>query len=345
MTEAVVLQRPGTVVLESRDCGDPLPDEVVVAPRVVGICGSDLHLYREGRIGDSVVEAPLVLGHEAAGTVVAIGSAVDQFRVGDRVIVEPGLACGDCRLCRLGRYNLCERVRFLGIPPTDGLMVGRVRVPARWVFALPDSLTDAEGAMIEPFAVGLQAVTEAGIVPGQNVVILGAGPIGLMILQAARIRGAEQIICIDLVDRALEAATRLGASVVVNPKRENAVDAVRAACGGDGADVVIEAVGATATIRQTLDLVRRGGVVTLVGISSEPAVPLNVNYIVRRGIQVRSTFRYAHQHPTAISLAAQHRVDLLTPITHRFPLRDAVEAFRYVDQNKNEVIKGIVEFE
>ena len=309
----------------------------------MGICGSDLHLYREGRIGDSIVQSPLVLGHEAAGTVAAVGSGVDGFRVGDRVIVEPGLACGDCRLCRLGRYNLCERVRFLGIPPTDGLMAGLVRVPARWVYHLPDRLTDAEGAMIEPFAVGLQAAAEARIMPGQNVVILGAGPIGLMILQAARLRGAENVICIDLVDRALEAAVRLGASVVLNPRAVDVVAAVREACGGDGADVVIEAVGATATIRQTLDLVRRGGVVTLVGISSEAAVPLNVNHIVRRGIQVRSTFRYAHQHPIAIALAARGRVDLLSPITHRFSFRDAVEAFRFVDQNKNEVIKGVVE--
>jgi L-iditol 2-dehydrogenase len=175
------------------------------------------------------------------------------------------------------------------------------------------------------------------------VVILGAGPIGLMILQAARVRGAENVICIDLVDRALETASRLGASVAVNPRIVDVVATVRDACAGDGADVVIEAVGATATIRQTLELVRRGGVVTLVGISSEPFVPLNVNHIVRRGIQLRSTFRYAHQHSTAIALAARGRVDLLAPITHRFPLSDAVEAFRYVDQNKNEVITGIVE--
>jgi len=344
IADAVVLQRAGLITLEPRGCGEPLQNEIVVAPRAVGICGSDLHLYRDGHIGDSVVESPLVLGHEAAGTVVAVGSRVDGFQLGDRVIVEPGLACGDCRLCRLGRYNLCERVRFLGIPPTDGLMVGRVCVPARWVHHLPDRLTDAEGAMIEPFAVGLQAAEEAGIVPGQNVVILGAGPIGLMILQAARIRGAAKVISIDLVDNNLAAAVRLGASVAINPRAVDVVAAVRDACGGDGADVVIEAVGAAATIRQTLELVRRGGVVTLVGISSDAAVPLNVNHVVRRGIQVRSTFRYAHQHPTAIALAAQGRVDLLSPITHRFAAREAVEAFRYVDQNKSEVIKGIIEF-
>ncbi len=341
--DALVLHRPGEVRLESRECGDPGPGEVLVAPRVVGICGSDLHLYREGRIGDSVVTGPLVLGHEAAGRIVAVGPAVTGLAVGDRVVVEPGLACGQCRWCVTGHYNLCPYVRFLGIPPTDGLMVSLARVPARWVYRLPDALGDAAGATIEPFAVGLQAVQEADVQPGQTVAILGAGPIGLMVLQAARVRGAGTIVAIDLAERALAAATRLGATVAVNPRQTDPLSVVRDLTDGAGADVVLEAVGAPVTIRQALDLVRRGGVVTLVGISSEPAIPLNVNRIVRSGIQVRSTFRYAHQHPVAIGLAAAGRVDLLAPITHRFPLSQAVEAFRFVDQNKNEVIKGVVE--
>ncbi len=341
--DALVLHEPGRVAVEKRTILEPGPDDVIVAPRVVGICGSDLHLYREGRIGDSVVQAPLVLGHEAAGVVVELGSDVLDLKRGDRVIVEPGLACGRCKLCRLGRYNLCANVRFLGIPPTDGMMAGRVRVPRAWIHRLPDSLSDAEGAMIEPLAVGLQAVEEAGIVPGQTVAVLGAGPIGLMVLQAALVRGAAAVVSIDLTDTALEMAKRLGATDVVNPRHSDPVSIVRDVSGGDGADVVIEAVGAAATIGQTLDLVRRGGVVTLVGISSEPSVPLNVNHIVRRGIQVRSSFRYAHQHPTAISLVAQHRVDLLSPITHRFSFDGAVAGFGFVDKNKNEVIKSVVE--
>jgi len=342
--DALVLNEPGSLTLETRRCLEPGPDDVIVAPRAVGICGSDLHLYREGRIGDSVVRAPLVLGHEAAGLVAAVGSAVDDLRVGERVIVEPGLACGRCRLCTLGRYNLCSNVSFLGIPPTDGLMAGLVRVPRRWIHRLPDSLTDAEGAMIEPFAVGLQAVEEAGVGPGQTVAILGAGPIGLMILQAARVRGAAAIISIDLAEPALAMARRLGATEAINPRERDAAAVVRDIASADGADVVIEAVGAAPTIRQTLDLVRRGGIITLVGIASEQTVPLNVNQIVRRGIQVRSTFRYAHQHPTAISLVAQRRVDLLTPITHRFPFREAVDGFRFVDEHKSEVVKGVIEF-
>jgi L-iditol 2-dehydrogenase len=341
--DAVVLQNAGRLEIETRDCADPGPGEVVVAPRVVGICGSDLHLYKEGRIGDSVVQRPLVLGHEAAARVVAVGPGVDSLRAGDRVIVEPGLACGECRLCRLGRYNLCPNVRFLGIPPTDGLMAGLARVPARWIHRLPDSLSDEAGAMIEPFAVGLQAVEEAGVKPGETVVILGAGPIGLMILQAARIRGAGMIVSIDLAERPLEVASHLGATVTVNPRRADPLSVVRDLTDGEGADVVIEAVGATPTIRQAFDLVRRGGRITLVGIAWEPTIPISTNRIVRSGLQVRSSFRYAHQHPVAITLAAAGRVDLLGPVTHRFALGQAPEAFRFIEQHKDEVVKGVIE--
>jgi len=342
--DAAVLRGVGSLELEIRECVDPGRGEVVVAPRVVGICGSDLHLFREGRIGDSVLERPLVLGHEAAGRVVAVGADVADLREGDRVIVEPGLACGNCCLCRVGRYNLCPNVRFLGIPPTDGLMAGMVRVPARWVYRLPDSMTDAEGAMIEPFAVGLQAVEEADVQPGQTVAILGAGPIGLMILQAARVRGAGTIVSIDLAERPLEMAKRLGATLTINPRNSDPLAVIRDLTDGMGADVVVEAVGAGPTIRQSFDLVRRGGTVTLVGIASDPTIPINTNRIVRSGLRVHSSFRYAHQHPVAIALAASKRVDLLAPITHHFRFGEAPEAFRFVDQNKNDVIKGVVEF-
>jgi len=166
----------------------------------------------------------------------------------------------------------------------------------------------------------------------------------LMILQAARIRGAGQIISIDLAQKPLEMARRLGASAVINPRETDPISAVRELTGGDGADVVIEAVGATPTIKQTLELVRRGGTITLVGIASESAIPLNTTKIVRTGLQLRSSFRYAHQHPVAIFLATAGRVDLRTLITHHFPIGQAPEAFDFVTQHKNDVIKGVVEF-
>jgi L-iditol 2-dehydrogenase len=340
---AAVLIEPGRVELRAVPRPDPGPDDVLVAPRAVGICGSDLHLYRHGRIGTSVVEAPLVIGHESAGEVVAVGARVERLRPGDRVVIEPGIACGSCRWCHSGEYNLCSRVRFLGIPPSDGTMAEAVVAPARFVHRLPDALSWADGAMIEPFAIGLQAVRSAGVEPGASVVVLGAGPIGLMILQAARIRGATTLIAVDVAERPLAMARELGATATLDGRGGDLADRVRALTGGDGADHAIEAVGAAATVQAALDAVRRGGTVTLVGIAEQPGIPLDTIKIVRTGLTLRSSFRYAHVHGAALQLAADGRVDLRTFVTHRFPFDDVAAAFREVASRKSEVVKAVVE--
>ncbi|MBI2942180.1 MAG: alcohol dehydrogenase catalytic domain-containing protein [Chloroflexi bacterium] len=239
----------GLVLVEARHaelCERPEPraeaGAVVIAPRVTGICGSDLHLYREGHIGDSIVREPHVLGHETAGVVVEVGPGVEEPRVGDRVLIEPGLACLACHYCLTGRYNICPNARFLGVPPTPGTLADLVAVPARWVHRLPDGVTFATAALIEPFAVGLQAAKEAGVSVGQSVVMLGAGPIGLMILLAARLRGAGPVISVDLSPVARAMVQQFGADLVIDPRAVDPVDAIREATGG-GADVVIEAAG------------------------------------------------------------------------------------------------------
>src|SRR5581483_9029081 len=221
---AAVLVAPRQI--ELRDVPEPTvgPDDVLVAPRAIGICGSDMHLYRHGRIGTSVVERPLILGHEPAGEVVAVGDRVQGLAPGDRVILEPGIACGACFWCHRGGYNLCPNVRFLGIPPSDG-------------------------AMIEPFAIGLQAVKSAGVATGDAVVILGAGPIGLMILQAARIAGATTLIAVDVAERPLAMARRLGATAALDGRAGGLAERVRELTEGRGADHAIEAVGAEQTVR------------------------------------------------------------------------------------------------
>jgi L-iditol 2-dehydrogenase len=341
---AAVLIEPGRVELRSVARPQIGPDDVLVAPRAVGICGSDLHLYRHGRIGTSVVEAPLVIGHESAGEVVEVGQRVERPRVGDRVVIEPGIACGECRWCHAGDYNLCARVRFLGIPPSDGTMAEVVAAPARFVHGLPDALSWADGAMIEPFAIGLQAVKSAGIEPGASVVVLGAGPIGLMVLQAARIRGATTLIAVDVAERPLAMARQLGATATLDGRSGQALaERVRELTGGDGADHAIEAVGAAATVQVALDLVRRGGTVTLVGIAEQPGIPLDTIKIVRTGLTVRSSFRYAHVHRAALELAAAGRVDLRTFVTHTFPFDHVASAFREVAARKSEVVKAVVE--
>ena len=340
---AAVLVKTGRVELREMPPPTVGPDDVLVAPRAVGICGSDMHLYRHGRIGTSVVERPLILGHEPAGEVVSVGERVESLKPGDRVIVEPGISCGMCFWCHRGAYQLCPSVRFLGIPPSDGAMAELIAVPSRFVHRMPPSLSWADGAMIEPFAVGLEAVKRAGVATGDSVVVLGAGPIGLMVLQAARIAGATTLIAIDVAERPLAMAGQLGATAVLDGRSTDLTARVRELTAGHGADHAIEAVGASATVRLSLDLVRRGGSVTLVGIAAEPGIPLDTIKIVRTGLTVHSSFRYAHVHAGAIALAAAGRVDLRTFVTRTYKFDDVGEAFREVDAKKTEIVKAIVE--
>jgi L-iditol 2-dehydrogenase len=338
---AAVLVEAGRVELRSLEMSSMGPRDVRIAPKIGGICGSDLTLFRRGRIGDSVMVRPLVLGHETAGVIVAVGAEVTTVAPGDRVVIEPGLSCGECRLCREGRYNLCPRVRFMGIPPTDGSLAESVVVPAVWVHRLPPELDWRAAAMIEPFAVGLMAVEQSGLAPGDDLVILGAGPIGLMILQAARLRSPNRIISIDISDRPLALASTFGA-IAVNQRQDDALARVMELTDGRGADVVIEAVGSPQTISQSIQLAARGGSVTLVGVTSEPAVPLDTTRIVRTGITVRSSFRYANVHDLALRLAAQGQVDITSLITHEFAFPDVNSALPFINENKDEVIKGII---
>lgn len=338
-----VLTGPGQV--DIRSLARPIvgPRDVMVAPRVVGICGSDLHLYRRGRIGTSVVAQPLVLGHESAGSVVEVGVEVERVRPGDRVVIEPGIACGACWWCQRGEYNICPNVRFLGIPPSDGTMAELVVVPERFVHPMPDAMSWADGAMIEPFAIGLQAVKSAGIATGDSVVVLGSGPIGLMIAQAARIQGATEIIVVDIAERPLAIARQLGATATLDGRRPDLAEAVADLTDRRGADHVVEAVGASATVQRAVELVRRGGTITLVGIAEAPGIPMDTIRLVRTGLTVRTTFRYAHVHPAAIALAASGRADLRTFVTHRFDFDRVADAFREIGENKGDVVKAIVE--
>lgn len=338
---AAVLVEPGRVEVRSMEEPHLRPGDVLIAPKVGGICGSDLTLFRRGRIGNSVMVQPLVLGHETAGVILAVGSEVTILAPGDRVVIEPGLSCGECRLCRTGRYNLCPDVRFMGIPPTDGSLAETVVVPAVWVHRLPPELDWRAAAMIEPFAVGLMAVEQSKLAPGDDLVIVGAGPIGLMILQAARLRSPNRIISIDISERPLALASTFGA-ITINQRQEDANTKVMELTDGRGADVVIEAVGNPQTIGQSIHLAARGGSVTLVGVTSEPVVPLDTTRVVRTGITINSSFRYANVHELALRLAAQGKVDITSLITHEFAFSDVNTALPFINEHKDEVIKGII---
>src|SRR5919112_1085559 len=214
--KAAVMHGPHDVRLEDVPVPEPGTNEVLVEIRAVGVCGSDVHYYEEGRIGSFVVEEPLILGHESMGTVVALGENATKHAVGARVTLEPGVPDGTCRECRAGRYNLCPNVRFFATPPINGAFTNFVSINEDFAFALPDSLSDNAGALMEPLSVGIWACKKGGVTAGNHVLVTGAGPIGLLAMQVAFAQGATEVTVTDVADERLEISRKLGASSTMN---------------------------------------------------------------------------------------------------------------------------------
>jgi L-iditol 2-dehydrogenase len=317
--KAAVLHAPGEIRIEERERPAPGPREVLVQITAVGVCGSDVHYYEHGRIGPFVVEAPLVLGHESAGRVVELGEGASKHAAGDRVTLEPGVPCGRCRECRAGRYNLCEDVRFFATPPIDGAFAEFVTIHEDFAFALPESLSDEEGALMEPLSVGVWACQKAGVSAGDRVLVTGAGPIGQLAMQCALAFGATDVIVSDVNERRLALATRTGATRVV--RAGEPLDDL-------DADALIECSGHPDALTAGIKALRPAGVAVLVGMGpgEEGTLPLSV--IQTREIWMTGTFRYANTYPTAIALAASGRVDLKAIISGHFGLDDAEAALR-----------------
>ncbi|WP_137286846.1 NAD(P)-dependent alcohol dehydrogenase [Halorussus salinisoli] len=338
-----VLREPGELAVEDRPRPDPAPDEVLVAVGEVGICGSDLHYYEHGRIGDYVVENPLILGHESAGEVVEVGAAVSDLAPGDRVALEPGVPCRRCAHCKRGEYNLCPDVTFMATPPDDGAFAEYVAWPADFAYRLPESVSTREGALCEPLSVGIHVVNRGEIGVGDSVLVTGAGPIGLLAMEAARAAGATEIFVSDVVDAKLRLAAERGADATVDPRDDDLGAAIADATDGDGVDVVIEASGAESAIAGSLDAVRRGGTVVFVGLADEAEVPLDVLDIVDNELDVHGSFRYRNTYPTAIELLADDAVDAAGIVDFEATLGDVDDAFRRAMDP--ETVKGVVTVE
>lgn len=242
------------------------PDDVVVRVRACGICASDVHYLVHGRIGDWILERPMILGHEASGEVVAIRDDVRDLAIGARVAIEPGAACGRCQACKSGAYNLCPEVRFLAAPPVDGAMAEYAVVRADLAHPVPDDMSFEAAALVEPLAVGVYSARLTKVGPGDAVVILGAGPIGLCALLACRQTGASQVIVSDPMPNRLGAAASLGASAIVNPLVEDLGDQVARLTGGRGADALLDTAGHQAAAEQAPELMRRGGSIAVIGL-------------------------------------------------------------------------------
>jgi D-xylulose reductase len=327
--------------LTMRDIDLPMevgPGVVRIAIHTVGVCGSDVHYYTHGRIGPFVVDAPMVLGHEAAGTVVEVGEGVTHLRVGDRVCMEPGVPDPNSRAARLGMYNVDPAVTFWATPPVHGVLTPEVVHPANYTFKLPDTVSFAEGAMVEPFAVGMQAAHKARIAPGDTAVVLGAGPIGTMVALAALAGGCARAIVADLAQPKLDIAARYQGVVPVNIRETPVTEAVRRLTDGWGADVVFECSGSPRAWETIMDLPRPGGAIVVVGLPVEP-VRLNIAMASTKEVRIENVFRYAHQYERAIALMASGRVDLKPLISQTFDFEDSVKAFERAVEGRPDDVK------
>lgn len=327
LQRALVLEKQHELAIREIELpGEVGPGDVKIRLHTVGVCGSDVHYYTHGRIGPFVVNAPMVLGHEAAGTVVEVGPGVTGLKVGDRVCMEPGVPDPNSKASRLGMYNVDPAVSFWATPPVHGVLTPFVVHPANYTFKLPDNVSFAEGAMVEPFAVGMQAATKAGITPGDTAVVVGAGPIGTMVALAALAGGCARVLIADLAQAKLDIAAQYQGIIPVNVGRSNLAEAVGGMTEGWGADVVFECSGAARVWAGIADLPRPGGTIVIVGLPVDP-VQVDIASLTTKELKIESVFRYAHQYERAIALMASGKVDLKPLISETFDFEDAIAAF------------------
>ncbi len=341
--QALILEKAHALTLGDIEINEPLgARDVRVAIKTVGICGSDVHYYTHGRIGPFVVEQPMVLGHEASGVVSEVGSAVTHLQPGDRVCMEPGIPDPHSRATQLGMYNLDPAVRFWATPPVHGILRPFVVHPADFTFKLPDNVSFAEGAMVEPLAVGIHAAIKARIKPGDLAVVLGAGPIGMVTALAALAGGCSQVLLADTQQPKLDLGARLGPIRPVNVTRENVGDAARTLSGGWGADVVFECSGSEAALAGVFEPLCPGGCVVLVGMPLAP-VAYDVVAAQIKEARVEHVFRYAHVYPRALALMGSGRIDVKPLITDTFGFEDSVRAFDFAVQLPPTSVKAQIE--
>lgn len=340
--KAAVMTGPEKMEWQEREIPIPQEGELQIKLEYVGICGSDLHFYAEGRLGNWVPEGPLVLGHEPGGVVTAIGPNVEGFAVGDRVALEPGVPCGHCGECRSGHYNLCQEVRFMAIPgERDGVFAEYCTHSASMSYKLPDNVSTLEGALMEPLAVGLHAAELSGAKLGERAVILGAGCIGLVTLMALRARGLTEIYVADVLEKRLQKAKELGATRVFHSNQEDLEAYIKSLPGG-GVEQVYECAGNRITTLQTCRLIKRSGKVTLVGVSPEPTLELDIASLNAMEGVIYSVYRYRNQYPAAIQAVSSGQIPLKEIVSHVFPFEQTIEGVEYNLKHKEDVIKAVI---
>lgn len=340
--KALVLEKTKCLALRDIDIEESLgPDDIRIKIHTVGICGSDVHYYQHGAIGPFVVKEPMVLGHEASGTIIEVGKRVKHLKMGDRVCMEPGIPDPNSKATMLGIYNLDPAVRFWATPPVHGCLRETVIHPAMFAFKLPENVSYSEGAMVEPLSVGLQAARKARIKPGDVALVTGAGTIGLVTAMAALAGGCSKVIITDIIQQKLDLASRFG-MVPVNVTKQNLNHIVSGMTDGWGVDVVFEASGSEAAVSKVFEPLCPGGRVVFIGIPVSP-VPIDIVSAQAKEARIETIFRYAHTYPRALALMESGKINVKPLITERYKFKDSIEAFEYAANPKPTTVKVVIE--
>ena len=327
--EALVLEEKGRIAIRDVDILENMgPDDVKVAVHTVGVCGSDIHYYTHGSIGPFVVQEPMVLGHEASGTVVETGSRVMNLKIGDRVCMEPGIPNPTSRASLEGMYNLDPDVVFWATPPVHGVTRSSVVHPAAFTYKLPDGVGYAEAAMVEPLAVGMHAVTKARVKPGDTAVVTGAGTIGVVTALAALAGGCSTVLITDVQQPKLDIAARYNSIVPVNIQKHDAVGEIMGMTRGWGADIVFEASGNAKAASEVFDFLKPGGCAVLIGMPMEP-VAIDVVKAQAKEVRIETIFRYANVYQKSLALLGSGKIDVKPLITETYSFADGVKAYDY----------------
>jgi len=326
-----------------RGIGEPGPGEVQVRVGAVGICGSDLHSYGEGAVGDTPCRYPMVLGHEPAGTVVRTGAGVTGWAAGDRAALEPALYCYHCEYCRTGHHNVCANIRFMSMPDEPGFFRELVNLPAANLAAIPPTLSLEVASMIEPLAVALHSMQFAAVRPDDTVAVFGAGPIGLLTLACLKVAGARRIWAVEPVAHRRDMARQMGADAAIDPGAVEAAEEIRRESGGRGVDCAIDCAAREGTTNQAIRVARNGGRVVLTGIHSDAMVPFEVSPMRRKELAIFNVRRSNDETAAALKLLAERTAWFAPLVTHRLPLERIAEAFSIAESYRDGAGKVVVQ--
>ncbi|XP_062510275.1 sorbitol dehydrogenase-like [Corticium candelabrum] len=341
---SAVLFKTDDLKVVDRPIPKPAPGQVQIAMHRVGICGSDVHYWTHGAIGDFIVRAPMVMGHESAGIVNEVGEGVTTLKIGDRVAIEPGVPCRRCDYCKTGNYNLCPDMKFCATPPVDGSLARYYVHEADFCFKLPDHVTLEEGALLEPLSVGVHACNRAGVRMGSKVLVCGAGPIGLVNLLTAKSYGASKVVITDLDSNRLQKAKEMGADCCIQVSRDMTAKDIAVKVKeylGDLATQTIECTGAEPSICAGIYSTRSGGTLVLVGLG-KPVVNIPIVDASVREVDIRGIFRYRNCYPTALEMVASGAVDVKPLVTHHYELEQTLDAFKTANNPTSGAIKVMI---